>query len=403
MKVLLSDGTGVTSRQSARLLHAAGHEVGVLSPERLCVCALTKTVRRVHVVPRPSLDPDAWLDAAVTHFREGDYDVLLPTQEQVAILSRRTDRLAAANVATVVPDFDALAAVFDKVTAKATLDRLGIPQPPTWVVTDVDQVVRYPVFAKLAVATGSTGVRKVSSAAELDDLIVGWRAQGRLGGGSLIVQEPADGPLIMVQAVFDHGRAVAVHANERVREGAGGGASHKRSVDRADVIETITRLGTALRWHGALSTDMILTTDGPVVIDVNPRLVEPANAAASGVDLLGPLLDLATGQAPDAQPLGQPGVRTHQALLALIGAAQHVGTRRAVAREAFDAISHRGTYRNSAEELMPLRKDWRGTTPAITAAVLCLAAPSLQRRFTDSSNAPAAALGATAWASLLAN
>jgi hypothetical protein len=41
-----------------------------------------------------------------------------------------------------------------------------------------------------------------------------WRDEGRLTDGPVLVQEPAAGPLAMVQAVFDHGRLVAAHANE---------------------------------------------------------------------------------------------------------------------------------------------------------------------------------------------
>ncbi|MFT3852686.1 MAG: ATP-grasp domain-containing protein [Ilumatobacteraceae bacterium] len=399
MNVLLSDGCGLASRQAARLLHQAGHRVGVLTPDRLCVCGLTRTVHRVHLVPRAADGPDAWLEAAIAAYGDG-YDVLLPTQEQVAVLSRHADRLAAAGIRTVVPDFDAFAAVFDKVTARATLDRLGVPQPPSSVVTGVDEVERYPVFAKLPVATASSGVQRVSSAAELTALIATWRAEGRLTDGPILAQEPADGPLAMVQAVFDHGRLVAAHVNERVREGIGGGASHKRSLDRPDAVESISRLGTGLGWHGALSADVILAADGPLVIDVNPRLVEPANAAASGVDLVGPLVELATGGTPTRQRPSRPGVRTHQTLLAVLGTADRTGTRRAVAREAFAALRHRGAYEASTEELTPLRGNWRGTAPTVAAAVMSLISPSLHRRFVSGST-DAYALGPAAWATLL--
>ena len=43
-----------------------------------------------------------------------------------------------------------------------------------------------------------------------------------------------------------------------------------------------------------------------MIIDVNPRLVEPANAFFSGVDLLGAMLELAVGGEPDVRPTGRP-------------------------------------------------------------------------------------------------
>ena len=120
MRVLLSDGCGVASRQTARLLHAAGHEVGVLSPDRLCLCRFTRTVRRLHVVPAAADDPYAWLDRALQVHRDGGYDLLLPTQEQVTVLSRCAGWVADEGIRTVVADFDALAAVYDKVSAPPT-------------------------------------------------------------------------------------------------------------------------------------------------------------------------------------------------------------------------------------------------------------------------------------------
>ena len=51
MKVLLSDGAGLTARQTATLLAGAGHRVEVLSPDPFCLCRFTVHVRRVHRAP----------------------------------------------------------------------------------------------------------------------------------------------------------------------------------------------------------------------------------------------------------------------------------------------------------------------------------------------------------------
>ncbi len=47
----------------------------------------------------------------------------------------------------------------------------------------------------------------------------------------------------MLQSVFAHGDLIAVHACERIREGAGGGASHKRGIKLPAVREHIGVLG----------------------------------------------------------------------------------------------------------------------------------------------------------------
>ena len=73
-----------------------------------------------------------------------------------------------------------------------------------------------------------------------------------VGEYELLVQTQADGPLAMVQAIADNGRLVAHHANLRVLEGVGGGASLKESVVLPGLYELLRKLVAALNWHGAL-------------------------------------------------------------------------------------------------------------------------------------------------------
>ncbi len=412
MKILLSDGSGLTARQVAGRLSDSGHDVEVLSPDRLCLCRLTHHVRRVHAVPSYGADPLGWLDAALAVYRRGRFDLLFPTQEQVAVLSHSAGRLADAGIPTAVPPFDALRAVQDKVSASATLGALGIPQPETAFVGSADDLRAWrslPVFVKTPIGTATSGVRRIDSAAALRSCAAeleaagafaggGWAGGGRLG---VVAQEPAAGPLVMVQSVFARGEMVAAHANLRVQEGAQGGASHKRSLDEpAVVVRHLESLGRSLRWHGGLSADAILTDAGPVFVDINPRLVEPGNAWRSGVDLVGALLDVARGSVPEIQSPGRPGVATHQMLLAVLGAVAQGRGRRGLALEIRAALTHAGLYRGSAEELTPVRGDPRTALPVLAAAMMLLIRPALWRRLASGSVADYA-LPPAGWDSLL--
>jgi hypothetical protein len=419
MKILLSDGSGLTARQVAGRLSESGHVVEVLSPDKMCLCRLTRHVRRVHRVPGYGADPLGWLDAALAVYREGEFDLLFPTQEQAAVLSHSAGRLADAGIRTAVPPFEALRAVQDKVSASATLGALGIPQPRTAFLGSADDLRAWPslpVFVKTPIGTATSGVRHVDSAAALRSCAAELEAGGVFGGGvfgggvfgggasavsGVIAQEPAAGPLVMAQSVFARGEMVAAHANLRVREGARGGASHKRSLDEpAMVVSHLESLGRSLRWHGGLSADAVLTGAGPVFIDINPRLVEPGNAWRSGVDLAGALLDIAGGGVPEAQPPGRPGVVTHQLLLAVLGAGSQGRGRRGVAAEIRAALAHAGPYRGSAEELTPVRGDPRAALPVLAAAAVMLVRPALWRRIASGSVADYA-LTPVGWDSLL--
>jgi len=387
VKILLSDGTSLASRQVSGDLGRAGHHVEILTPDPICLGRFTRYVRKVHRVPAYGPDPFGWLDVALAIYRSGGFDALFPTQEQVAVLSHSAQRPGSADVRTAVPPFEALRAVQDKVTASATLGALRVPQPPTAFLGSADELRAwntFPVFIKVPIGTATTGVRRVASPAELDAVATEFETSGFFDGGTVIAQEPVEGPLAMVQSVFVRGEMVAAHANLRVREGTGGGASHKRSLDDpAAITEHLETLGSSLGWHGALSADAILTRTGPVFIDINPRLVEPGNARRSGVDLTGAMLEVAVGGTPPARLSGRPGVKTHQLLLAVLGAGAEGRGRRGVVAEILAALTHAGLYRGSAEELTPVRRDLEAAVPVLAAALALLIRPVLWRRLSS--------------------
>ena len=90
-----------------------------------------------------------------------------------------------------------------------------------------------------------------------------------------------------------------------------------------------------------------------------------------------------------------PGARTHQLLLAVLGAAQQ-GGRRDVARELVHAVLHRGEYRGSREELTPGRGDPLAPLPVTVTALATLIRPGAWRHFVGGS-AGAYSLTPAAW------
>jgi hypothetical protein len=257
---------------------------------------------------------------------------------------------------------------------------------PTVVVrssNDLAAISRFPVFVKRPISTASAGVRRAATA---EELAAAAAALG-LGTEELLVQTQASGPLAMVQALADHGRLVAHHANLRVVEGIGGGAAVKESIRLPKLEEYLQRLVQALDWHGPISMDVIVTGDGPLVIDVNPRLVEPINALIAGVDLVGAMLELARGSHPPAMPEGQAGVRSRQLLLSVLGAAEH-GSRVTVLRVLIDALRERGDYKGATEELTPVDGDPIAAVPVVLAVLATLIKPSLWRLFHAGATGP---------------
>jgi biotin carboxylase len=407
MRVLLTEGNGLTSRQVATHLDRLGHHVEVLTPDPLCLARFTRHVHRLHRSPRLADDPLAWLDRALEVYATRRIDLLFPTHEHAVVMAHQERRLAQAGVATAVAPFEAYARVFDKVSAHDTLTDLGIAEPPTVVTRDPGELracPKFPVFVKRAIGNSSTGVTRVDSPAGLDALADELDAAGAFADG-VIVQRAARGRFVMVQAVFADGELVAFHTNLRLREGAEGSAAIKRSTRKPQIREQMAALGSALGWHGALSADVILDGDRPRWIDVNPRLVEPGNAYRAGVDLVGAYVEVARGNGVGAARSaagaedGRPGQLTHQLLMSVLGTAQRGATRGAIAAEVLAAVRHRGAYDKSVEELTPTRGDARTALVPVAATAALLAKPSLFRWFTNGA-APNYALGPDGWRTL---
>lgn len=98
-------------------------------------------------------------------------------------------------------------------------------------------------------------------------------------------------------------------------------------------------------------------------------------------------------------------MRTHQALLALLGAAAQTGRRRDILRGLLHAVTRTGTYRHSAEELTPAR--WTGAGadpvtafPVAAAALATLIRPAAWRHFAVGATS-AYSLTPEAWRRLL--
>ena len=146
----------------------------------------------------------------------------------------------------------------------------------------------------------------------------------------VLLQDMIAGTTEKAQSVFCRGRLVGFHAYRQVAPGVGGGEAIKQSVSRPVVRGYLEKIGAELQWHGGLSVDFIMPDDGsaPLLIDCNPRLVEPFNAFVAGTDLVTLLLRVSQGEEPDALPEGRAGVMTHLAMQALLGLASRGGSRR---------------------------------------------------------------------------
>jgi predicted ATP-grasp superfamily ATP-dependent carboligase len=360
------------------VLGLSGHHVEICDPSPWCLGRYSRFVKRFHRCPPLRDDPKGYLAFIEALLASENFDVLLPTHEQGFLFARVQERLVA-KVALASPSFDSYRTAHSKAGFSRLLRELGLPQPATTIVTSEGELraaVRYPAMIKTAIGTASRGVWFVRDAHELEGVVRELAATDAVADG-VLAQEWVAGTTEKAQSVFSCGALVGFHAYRGIALGVGGGEAVKESVDRPQVRAMLERIGERLAWHGALSVDYLMPKQDstPLLIDCNPRLVEPMSAYLAGTDLVGLLLEVSRGGTPAPLPASREGVRTHLAMQVLLGVAAREGSRRALWRECWRLWRGQGPYTGSREEMTPVNLDWVSAVPLVTTAMLLLARP----------------------------
>lgn len=378
LRVLVSEGNSTSVREAITILGLAGHHIEVCDPAPFCLARFSRFVRKFHRCPGLQDDPASFLAFVERLLATGNYDVLLPTHEQGFLFARVQQRLAD-RVGLALPGFESYRAVHSKAGFSRLLDRLELPQPATRIVhseSELRGAIEFPSIVKTSVGTASRGIWLVHDERDFELALQDLNAGGAFAD-EVLVQEFVAGAIEKAQAVFCRGELLGFHAYRQIAAGAGGGEAIKQSVVRPQLRAHVAHIGHELGWHGALSVDCIMREDGaaPLLIDCNPRLVEPMSAYLAGLDLVGLLLRISAGEVPAKAGESRADVRTHLAMQALLGCAARGGTRRDLIRECWNLATGDGPYAGSAEELTPLRLDWISAVPLAMIAMVLLAAP----------------------------
>jgi hypothetical protein len=373
VRVLLTEGSSLTSREVVTCLGPRGYHLEVLDPDPLCLVRFSRWVKKVHGCPHAGTDPLQYLQTLGTVVAQRGIDVVLPTHEQAWLLAAARPLLAP-GVRVAVADVSAFERVQSKVAFAGLLDRLGLPQPRWRLVGAASDLADFPFpyWLKAAFSTAGQGVREVVDARTRDVALNALTCAAM----PVMAQQPARGQYGQVQGLFDRGRLVAVHTSVERAGGMGGSAAARLGVDHSRPREDIAVLGETLSWHGGLTLDYFHEDGSPRYIECNPRTVEPGNATASGVNIPDLQIRLTLGQELGRAPrVGRAGARTHGTIALLLGMASRGRSRWSLLGEILAAVLRRGQYADSVEQLTPLLRDPPSLAPAALVAVQLLVMP----------------------------
>ena len=373
IRVLLSEGSSLTSREVVTCLGPVGYHLEALDPDSLCIARFSRWTRMIHRCPRSGVDPLGYLEAVRRVVAERRIDVVLPTHEQAWLFAAARPELS--DVPVAVADAASFARVQSKVEFARLLDEIGLPQPRWRLVRETRDLdgLSFPYWLKTALSTAGRGVRLVADERSRADAECELLEQA---SWPVMAQQPAVGQYGQVQGLFDRGRLVAAHTSVQTGIGIGPSAAARLSVDHPRPRRDIATLGQALTWHGGLTLDYLHEHGEPSYIECNPRTVEPGNATASGVNIPDLQVRLTLGERlPSPPPAGRVGARTHGTIALVLGAAAYDGSRRAVAAQLARALAQRGCYHASAEQLTPVLRDPPSAAALVFVTAQALASP----------------------------
>ncbi|WP_406039950.1 biotin/lipoyl-binding protein [Micromonospora sp. NBC_00898] len=242
------------------------------------------------------------LDAA----RKAGADAVHPGYGFLAENAEFAAAVTDAGLTWVGPPAKAIAAMGDKMAAKALLADAGVPMLPTW--TDADEITDFPVLVKASAGGGGRGMRVIRDAAGLAEAVASARreAAAAFGDGTVFIERYVErGRHVEVQIFGDsHGAVVALGERDCSIQ-----RRHQKIVEEAPAVlpaDVRQRLhaaavaaGRAVDYVGAGTVEFLLAPTGDFFfLEMNTRLqVEhPVTEAVTGLDLVRLQLLVAEGE-----------------------------------------------------------------------------------------------------------
>lgn len=318
--VLLLDGRAISSLAIARRLDEMGVTVHTADTFRHSLTAHSAATTETHTYPSADETPAAFKRAVSALIERHGFDVVLPVRDATTRCLAEIAEDLPAGTETFLDSPERIEMLQDKKRFGKLAIESGIPTPETYFPEEmgIDAVRRraeFPVLLKPTNASGARGIRRVERPSELSETY----HDARRKEGDLIVQEFIDheGGHYSIGGVFEAGTPKAIHVYEELLQypDSGGPAIRARTVDIDPWVRELLGLLESIEWTGPAHMDVLFDPRERryKLLEVNPRFWSSiALTIASGVDIPGVVVGLATGSDAEADPDASDTYRSGQ-------------------------------------------------------------------------------------------
>ncbi len=255
-----------------RKLGERGHDVYACDSYASAPGSHSRFLRGHFTTASATDDPEGFAADVERIAAENEIELVLPMFEEVFYLAAQHERISR-TTRLYAPPFQTLARVHDKGTFQALCEKLEIATPQTRLAHDEaelrDAIASFPrYFARAAFSRGGVGLLTNTGP------LAGHLAPKDClptEANPWLVQEFVDGPMHCTYSALHQGEVASQMSYRAPRQWQHSTGIQFLSVDPADTLPTVERLGRELSWNGQMSLDFVDTGDGLVMIECNPR------------------------------------------------------------------------------------------------------------------------------------
>ena len=297
----------------------------------------------VCIGPPPARDSYLNVPALLAACEITGADAVHPGYGFLAENARFADILAEHGIAFIGPKGEHIRLMGDKIEAKRTAARLGIPCVPgsdgaidsEAEAAKIAAEIGYPVLVKAAAGGGGRGMRVANSADELADALSAAKleAKAAFGDDAVYLEKYLAKPRHIEFQVLGDGKGCAIHLGERdcslqrrhQKVWEEGPSPALNAAQREEIGGVCARAMAELGYVGVGTIEFLYENGGFYFIEMNTRIqVEhPVTEMITGIDLVNEQIKIAAGS-----PLSitQEEVRFHGAAIECRLNAEHPGT-----------------------------------------------------------------------------
>ncbi|MBV8565826.1 MAG: acetyl-CoA carboxylase biotin carboxylase subunit [Methylobacteriaceae bacterium] len=269
----------------------------------------------VCIGPPPARDSYLNIPALLAACEITGAEAIHPGYGFLAENARFADILAEHAITFIGPKADHIRIMGDKIAAKRTARRLGIPCVPgsDAAITDdgeagrIARDVGYPLLVKAAAGGGGRGMKVVRTPDELPHALAGARAEAKaaFGEDAVYLERYLEKPRHIEIQVLGDGKGNAIHLGERdcslqrrhQKVWEEGPSPALNDVQRGEIGEIVAKAMRDLGYAGAGTVEFLYEDGQFFFIEMNTRIqVEhPVTEMITGIDLVNEQIKIAAG------------------------------------------------------------------------------------------------------------